>query len=340
LCISFIYFKKMVEKRKPSERLGDEVDSLRVRDDMTELKRQVLWPKVSKIVEDAIFLSGSYTFYSNVDKLKRQSQIVEYIISWYLKSWRDPELEDEIEKMSHHPMVWKLKYLMDNSRFSLEAILIEIEQREARLRAENARKLEELHRQSEQLNNEEEPSLIAKWWEWLTGKIRWIWSHFVDLADVPEKLWTVFWDMLAKAEEYIWRPYRSGSLDCSWFLSKIFSTWQWKQKMDRWVAKNFADRYKRINRDEIRCGDIIYQAKPAHVELIVSKPYVEKWITYVMTIGSSTDKDNVDPMYDANGKAIRGKTWVWYRRRQIYPHPRHPYQYHRPPYEEWSNNRA
>ena len=29
-------------------------------------------------------------------------------------------------------------------------------------------------------------------------------------------------------------------------------------------------------KDEIRCGDIIYQAKPAHVELIVSKPYVEK----------------------------------------------------------------
>ena len=34
---------------------------------------------------------------------------------------------------------YQLKYLMDNSRFSLEAILIEIEQREARLRAENAR---------------------------------------------------------------------------------------------------------------------------------------------------------------------------------------------------------
>lgn len=32
----------MVEKRKPSERLGDEVDPLRVRDDMMELKRQVL----------------------------------------------------------------------------------------------------------------------------------------------------------------------------------------------------------------------------------------------------------------------------------------------------------
>lgn len=59
-------------------------------------------------------------------------------------------------------MVWKLKYLMDNSGFSLEAILIEIEQREAKIRTENTRKLEDLHRQSEQLNNEEEPFLIAK----------------------------------------------------------------------------------------------------------------------------------------------------------------------------------
>jgi hypothetical protein len=70
--------------------------------------------------------------------------------------------------------------------------------------------------------------------------------------------------------------------------------------MDRWVAKDFAERYKKVNRSEVRCRDIIYQAKPAHVELIVSKPYVENGITYVMTIGSSTDKDNVDPMYDAN----------------------------------------
>jgi hypothetical protein len=71
-------------------------------------------------------------------------------------------LEDEIEKMSYHPMAWKLKYLMDNSKFSLESVLVEIEQREARFRAENERKLDELHRQSEQLHNDEEPSLIAK----------------------------------------------------------------------------------------------------------------------------------------------------------------------------------
>jgi hypothetical protein len=44
---------------------------------------------------------------------------------------------------------------------------------------------------------------------------------------------------------------------------------------------------------------VIYQAKPAHVELIVSKPYVENGITYVMTVGSSTDDYSIDPMFDA-----------------------------------------
>jgi len=329
----------MVEKRKPNES-SEKKDLLDTHNDIVDLRKQIIWPKLNEIVSEAMSFTPLLNFWSLANLSNKQKAIVDYIFDWKLKSGEDFQLEKHIEKLSNHPMAWKLKFLCDNSKSPLEIVLSEIDDREKRIRTENVKRIEKLQKQSEQLNDAEEPSFIVKWWEWLTGKIKWIWSHFVNLADVPEKLWTVFGDMLAKAEEYIWRPYRSGSLDCSWFLSKIFSTWQWKQKMDRWVAKNFADRYKRINRDEIRCGDIIYQAKPAHVELIVSKPYVEKWITYVMTIGSSTDKDNVDPMYDANGKPIRGKTWVWYRRRQIYPHPRHPYQYHRPPYEEWSNNRA
>lgn len=333
-------YAKMVEKHRPTESFRETRESLNSRSDIDDLKKQIVLPKIREIVEDAMFLNPLLSFWSAVNLSNKQDQIVDYIIDWKLWSGKTPQLEKDIEELSHHPMAWKLRYLLDNPWNPLEVTLSEIENKEKNIRENNAKNLTDLQKQSEQLNNKEEPSLIVKWWEWLTDKIKWIWANFVNFADVPEKLWSVFWDMLAKAEEYIWRPYKSGSLDCSWFLSKIFSIWQWKQNMDRWVAKDFADRYKKVNRSEVRCGDIIYQAKPAHVELIVSKPYVENGITYVMTIGSSTDKDNVDPMYDANWKPIRGKTWVWYRRRQIYPYPRHAYEFHRPPYEQWSKNRT
>ncbi len=44
-------------------------------------------------------------------------------------------------------------------------------------------------------------------------------------------------------------------------------------------------------------------------------------------------------MFDASGKTIIGKNGVGYRKRQIAPNPRHPYTFHRPPYEQWAENR-
>ena len=170
-------------------------------------------------------------------------------------------------------------------------------------------------------------------------KVDWIWSSIVSLIDVPEKIGWVIWDVLARAEEYIWKVYVHGSMDCSMFLSKIFCAWQWVKEHRLWTSWDFA-KYEKVSRDKIRCWDVIYQAKPAHVELIVSKPYVEGGVTYVNTIWSSTDKNNVDPMFDADGNPIKNRTWVWYRKRQIAPNPRHHYTYHRPPYEEWANKRA
>jgi hypothetical protein len=79
-----------------------------------------------------------------------------------LKSGEDFQLEKYIEKLSNHPMAWKLKFLCDNSKSPLEIVLSEIDEREKKIRAENVKRIEKLQKQSEQLNGEEEPSLIAK----------------------------------------------------------------------------------------------------------------------------------------------------------------------------------
>ena len=331
----------MVEKTKSYEVSEKNKDSLNPNGDMAELRKQIIWPKIQKIVEEALFLNPTLDFWLTAKYwVNKYDEIINYIIEWNLKSWKDVQLEKYIEGSSQHPMAWKLKFLIDNAKNPLEVTIAEIEEKEKKNREKNNQMLKELEQKSAKYQASQEKSILAKWWEWLTDKVKWIGAHFVNLADVPEKIGWVIGDVLTKAEEYIWRPYRSWSLDCSWFLSKIFSTWQWKEKMDRWVAKNFADRYKKVDKNEIRCWDVIYQAKPAHVELIVSKPYVENGITYVMTVGSSTDDYSIDPMFDAKWNPIKGKTWVWYRKRQIAPNPRHPYTYHRPPYEEWAKKRT
>ena len=229
--------------------------------------------------------------------------------------------------------------------------LLKINERENKFREENKKRLEELAKHADKHQESQEKWVFEKWWDWLMDKVSWIRSSIVNLMDVPEKIGWVIWDVLARAEKYIWRAYVSGSMDCSMFLSKIFCAWQWVNEHRLWTSWDFA-KYEKVGRDMIRCWDVIYQApsvvrknwrkisKPGHVELIVTKPYVENGITYVNTIWSSSDKNNVDPMFDAEGKPIIGKNWVWYRKRQIAPHPRHNYTYHRPPYEQWANMRA
>jgi len=343
----------MGEKHKPSESYRETRESLNPRDDIDDLKKQVIWPKIMEIVEDAMFLNPLLNFWPTVNLSNKQNQIVDYIIEWKLWSGKNPQLEKDINELSLHPMAWKLKYLLDNSISPLEVSLSEIENKEKVIREKNAKRLADLQKQSEQLNNnKEEPSLIAKWWEWLTGKIKWIWANFVNFADVPEKLWSFFWNMLSRAESYIWKPYSWA--DCSMFVSKILCAWRgiWETRL--WNSETFIDGYKSVSKDTIRCWDLICTPpkygknkkgksvllKQWHVELIVSKPYMENWVTYVTTIWSSTDTYKEDPMFDANWKPIKGKGWVWYRKRQIYPNPRHSYKFRRPPYEEWSKNRA
>lgn len=271
-----------------------------------------------------------------------QKKMVDYIVWRNLNSKKDPPLEERIVKISKYSR--KLKYLLDNSNVDLEKNLNNIIQ----IEEENKKKSAQ---QANHSKNEDSESLLEKWWDWLKDKVKWLISHLVNLTDVPEKIWWVIWDMLTRAEKLIWQTYATGTMDCSMFLSKIFCAWQWIREKRLWTSRDFA-KYEKVSNDRIRCWDVMYQAptsaiknwkkilKPGHVELIVSKPYVENGITYVNTIWSSTDTSRVDPMFDANGKAITNKTWVWYRKRKIAPNPRHPYTYHRPPYEEWEKKRA
>lgn len=314
----------MCNKYENADRYGNE----NILGKVFDIKKETLRFSVDAIVSWALlakpFTSWLYT--SRKDRIELQNKITDYIVWWNLNSKRDPKLEEEIRKLSKYDQ--KLKYLVDNSDKPLNVNLRVISCKER-----------EKSKQTNQPKNEDSESLLGKWWDWLKDKVKWLISHLVNLTDVPEKIWWVIWDVLTRAEKLIWQTYVRGTMDCSMFLSKIFCAWQWI-KEQRLGTTQYFSKYPKVASKDIRCWDVIYQASPAHVELIVSKPYVENGATYVTTIWSSTDKYNVDPMFDADWNPIKEKTWVWYRKRKIAPNPRHPYTYHRPPYEEWEKKRA
>ncbi len=294
------------------------------------LKKDILKFGVNSVVLDAIFKAPHWDWVSFLrkDRKEMQDKITDYIIWWNLGTQKNPIIENQILRFSKYSR--KLKYLLDNSNVSLEENIKNIVQIDEKNKS--------LVKNANKLWSEGGGSLVKKWWEWLKGSVKWIISHFVNLTDVPKKLWVVFGDMLARAEELIWKSYVRGSMDCSMFLSKIFCAWQWIKEERLGRTSDFS-KYPRIASNDIRCWDVMYQASPAHVELVVGKPYVENGVTYVTTIWSSTDTNKVDPMFDANWNPIKGKTWVWYRKRRISPNPRHTYTYHRPPYNQWAENR-
>ena len=141
----------MVEKRKPNES-SEKKDLLDTHNDIVDLRKQIIWPKLNEIVSEAMSFTPLLNFWSLANLLNKQKAIVDYIFDWKLKSGEDFQLEKHIEKLSNHPMAWKLKFLCDNSKSPLEIVLSEIDEREKKIRAENVKRIEKLQKQSEQLN--------------------------------------------------------------------------------------------------------------------------------------------------------------------------------------------
>lgn len=199
-------------------------------------------------------------------------------------------------------------------------------------------KLKEFSKYSEnEVNQKFEKLYNEKWLKRWAQNLKWFQSKMVDFRDVSGSLWNRISNMLSIWEQYIWDWYRKwgwwGMRDCSHFVSKLLSTFSGENMY--LTSKWFYDAYKwsAINRNDIRAGDIMYQK--GHVEMVVGKPFIENWHTYIMTIWSSTDKYNISPMFDANKNPIKNHDWVWYRKREIFPKNSNKYTFLRPPYESW-----
>lgn len=310
--------------------LNEDINQLNIsKKEILELEKEVIEPKVRKIVKESMFMNPFPNFWqlpAKLDKNKAEDDIVNYIIEWNLNSWKDLELEEYIKNLSYNPLVRKLKKLVDNP--NLEAALKEIEEKDKEITDKNKKNLEESYKLA---NKQENPT--TSFFDKFKEKVKWIWSHLVDLSKVPEKVWLLFCDILAKGEEYIWQKYVRGKMDCSMFLSILLCIWQWIEPKRLGTSRSFSQSYPEVQQEDIRCWDIMYNEW--HVEMVVWVPYEKNGRIYVSTFWSSTDKYENDPMFDKFWNPIKNKNWVWYRERKIYPEPRHSYTYFRPPYDQW-----
>jgi cell wall-associated NlpC family hydrolase len=143
--------------------------------------------------------------------------------------------------------------------------------------------------------------------------------------------------ILNVSTKHEWTPYllwwiSTKGFDCSGLWYYAFKE-AWIQFPFRFTASVFDKHNKDVSKNSVIPGDFMYwRAKPwqkkhsdiYHIEMVVEKPYLERWKWYVKTFGSSTDKG----VY-VNGKKVN-KSGVGYRVREITDH-RH---FDRPSYYE------
>lgn len=315
----------MIEKLNQKERKSE------FENDLSNLQREIIQPEIESFVENAINRNQLQLRWLN--SAVEKNDIVNYIVSWNLNSGKEQKIESAIKELCSSPFARKLKYLLDNPDKSLQENIQTIKDKEKTQQDKITTAITKL--QTENIQKKEEKSFIEKWLERWINRLKWLVSKIIDFKDIPNNIWKKISEMLTTWEQYIWRPYKYWWLDCSAFLSKLLSKFLWKNQ--KWTSKSFYNTFKWSkvkSRSDIRCWDVLYQ--PWHVEMIVGKPFIENWKTYVMTLWSSSDTSKVDPMYDWNHKPINWKNWVGYRKRKIYPNPRHSYEFIRPPYENWS----
>ena len=139
------------------EIIKDDVDLSEEKKKEIDLRRQIVEPKIRRIVNDAMSVNSVSTFLLSRDlQVKKVDQIVEYIIEGKLGSKKDVELEKFIERIAVGPFAWKLKYLIDNSKSSLEMNLFSIDDKEKKIREKNLNKLIELEQKSAKLKASQE----------------------------------------------------------------------------------------------------------------------------------------------------------------------------------------
>lgn len=147
----------MVERMGRKEIIKDDVDLSEEKKKEIDLRRQIVEPKIRRIVNDAMSVNSVSTFLLSRDlQVKKVDQIVDYIIEGKLGSKKDVELEKFIERIAVGPFAWKLKYLIDNSKSSLEMNLFSIDDKEKKIREKNLNKLIELEQKSAKLKASQE----------------------------------------------------------------------------------------------------------------------------------------------------------------------------------------
>lgn len=214
---------------------------------------------------------------------------------------------------------------MDNSKDSLEYNFNKINEAK-----KSFEKYQKKWIEYSKTNNISNTSRIKRQWEFFKDKVKWFQAWLINFFGVPESQRTRMRDMMLIGEIYIGNQYKIWTMDCSMMISILLCAFQWKKAQRLWSSSDFA-KFKNVwNYNNARFWDIMNF--PWHSEMVVWKAFTINGITYLPTFWSATDTNKVDPMFDKNWKPITWKNWVWYRYREVYPHPRHPYTYNRPPY--------
>jgi len=107
-----------------------------------------------------------------------------------------------------------------------------------------------------------------------------------------------------RASKQIWKDYKrwwvspSTWFDCSWLRYWAFRE-EWIKFSQRLTAHWFSDADVDITKNQVKPWDFMFwDSKPwwkkkhdsiYHIEMVISKPYVKNWKTYVRTLWSSTD---------------------------------------------------
>jgi len=250
-----------------------------------------------------------------------EPKITDYILRWNIWSWKIPDIEKQINTLSMTSR--EIRVLLTNPQIWLE---------------DNLKKIDEMKKSFEQyqekgLNYSLNTNQIKNNRIYFKDKVKWLVAWIVDFFWIKESLRPNMRKMISEGEKYIGKLYRSWTMDCSMMVSILLCAFQWIKPHRLWTSWDFK-KYPTVKYNEIEPWDL--QCSPWHVEMVVSKPYTKNWITYVTTLWSSTDTNNVDPLHDENWNTIKWQNGVWYRTRRIKPNPRHPYTFHRPPYDKWA----
>ncbi len=177
----------------------------------------------------------------------------------------------------------------------------------------------------------------------------WVWSQdFINLSEITEQENKFIKSIYQRASQQIGKQYTrwwispSAWFDCSGLWYRAFKE-EWIKFSQRLTAHKFSDADVDIRKDEVKIWDFMFwDQKPNtkkhdsiyHIEMVISKPYIKNWKTYVRTLWSSTDAE------DDRGNYV-GK-WVQIREREMkdYRHYWRPtYYYQLAQYEKsWSKD--